>query len=148
MSESFWAKEGKLLAGRYPRDETVPELLAVGATLFVDLTDPRDGHPPYEQLLPDGVRRVNVPFSDFSAGTAETVRDVLDLIDGEIAQGGIPYVHGLYGCGRTGTVIGCHLVRHGLSPAAALLSIREQSGHDCPETEAQREMIRAWRPDE
>ena len=142
--ESFWVENGTLLAGRYPYEEAVSALVAVGVTLFVDLTDPDEGNPPYEQFLPDGVRRVNVPFSDFSAGTADTVRAALDAIAAEIAAGGIPYVHCLWGCGRTGTVIGCRLVRHGLTPAAALASIRERCGRDCPETEPQRAMIRGW----
>lgn len=145
--ESYWVEEGVLLAGRYPRAETLPELLAVGATLFVDLTDGADGQPPYEHLLPDGVRRLNVPFADFGAGTAELVREALDAIDAEIARGGIPYVHCRFGCGRTGTVIACRLVRHGLSPEAALAAIRELSGHDCPESGAQRAMVRGWRVD-
>ena len=142
--ESFWVENGTLLAGRYPYEEAVAALVAAGVTLFVDLTHPDEGNPPYEQLLPKTVRHVSVPFSDFSAGSEASVRAALDAIDAEIAAGGIPYVHCLWGCGRTGTVIGCRLVRHGLSPAAALASIRERCGHDCPETEPQRAMIRGW----
>lgn len=148
MSESFWIEDGMLLAGRYPHPGTLPGLLAAGVTLFVDLTDPADRHPPYEQLLPDGVRRVSVPFADFSAGTKESVARALDAIDGEITRGGLPYVHCLAGCGRTGTVVGCRLVRHGLSPAAAMALIRERSGRNCPENDEQRELIRTWRSDQ
>lgn len=151
-AESFWIEESTLLAGRYPHAGTVPALVAAGVTLFVDLTDPVDRHPPYEQLLADGVRRTSVPFADFTAGTEESVARALDAIDGEIALGGLPYVHCLGGCGRTGTVIGCRLVRHGLSPEDAMAHYREASaavcGGRCPEVGSQREMIRAWRSEQ
>ena len=78
MSENFWIEEGKLLAGRYPNAGTLPGLLAEGVTLFVDLTDNRD--PTYERLLPDGVRRVSVPFADFTAGSKELGIRALDAI--------------------------------------------------------------------
>ena len=146
MSESFWIEEGLVLAGRYPHQGTLPGLLAAGVTLFVDLTNDRD--PTYERLLPDGVRRVNVPFADFTAGSEELVSRALDAIDGELARGGLPYVHCVWGCGRTGTVIGCRLVRHGRSPEDAMALIRERSGRDCPETDEQRAMIRTWRSDQ
>ena len=146
--ESFWVENGTLLAGRYPYEEAVAALVAAGVTLFVDLTHPDEGNPPYEQLLPKTVRHVSVPFSDFSAGSEASVRAALDAIDAEIAAGGIPYVHCLWGCGRTGTVVGCRLVRHGLSPADAMALIRERSGRDCPENDEQRDMIRAWRSDQ
>ena len=37
----------------------------------------------------------------------------LDAIDAELAAGGLVYVHCWAGCGRTGVVVGCWLVRHG-----------------------------------
>ncbi len=45
---------------------------------------------------------------------------ILDLIDGELAAGRCVYVHCRAGIGRTGTTIGCHLIRSGLANEVAL----------------------------
>ena len=39
---------------------------------------------------------------------------ILDDVDAALADGGAVYVHCWGGIGRTGTVVGCWLVRHGL----------------------------------
>jgi protein-tyrosine phosphatase len=60
------------------------------------------------------------------------------------------YVHCWGGFGRTGTVVGCHLVRHGRSGAAALARLNElrretpYAAHPSPEREAQRALVRSW----
>ena len=42
------------------------------------------------------------------------MKRILDDVDEAIAGGGLTYVHCWGGIGRTGTVVGCWLVRHGL----------------------------------
>ena len=78
---------------------------------------------------------------------------VLDAIDAALADGKTIYLHCLGGVGRTGTVVGCWLVRHGHTGDAALHSIAEMFGasglatkhhHSSPETREQREYVRGW----
>ena len=53
------------------------------------------------------------------------MRAILDRIDAELADGQVVYVHCWGGHGRTGTVVGCWLVRRGAVPKAALARIAE-----------------------
>jgi protein-tyrosine phosphatase len=76
---------------------------------------------------------------------------ILQTIDGYLAAGQPVYVHCYGGIGRTGTVVGCHLVQQGATGAAALAEIarRRQGTPDgyrqSPETEEQRRLVLAWR---
>ena len=82
-------------------------------------------------------------------GPAQMVA-TLDAIDAALDGGQTVYVHCFGGIGRTGTVVGCWLVRHGLSGAAALAHIAAQragtpdGARPSPETAAQRAMILNW----
>src|SRR6185436_11756643 len=80
---------------------------------------------------------------------------ILDVVDGARAGGGTVYVHCWGGVGRTGTVIGCWLVRHGRTGDEALAELarlfatmseskRRRHPKGSPETSAQREMVRNW----
>jgi protein-tyrosine phosphatase len=140
----------RLIAGRHPcawgSDEAgneVRSLLEHGVTLFLDLT--QDGElEPYAGHLPPQVRHVRMPIRDFSVPTPEALVATLDAIDDELARGGLTYVHCWAGCGRTGVVIGCWLVRHGLAPKVALERIAETRGLGCPQTLEQRLVILGW----
>ena len=147
-------EEGRLIAGRHPcawGPETAPEevgsLLTAGVTLFLDLT--QDGElEPYDHLVPPPARHVRIPIRDFSVPSLEQLESALDEIDGELAAGGLVYVHCWAGCGRTGVVVGSWLVRHGSTPGDALARIAETRGLGCPQTLEQRLTILAWQPDD
>ena len=76
----------------------------------------------------------------------------LDAIDDALAGGHRVYLHCVGGIGRTGTTVGCWLVRHGMEPADALKHLRElyagsaQSAlaPDSPEAYDQIEFILNW----
>ena len=139
---SYWVEPGRLLAGRYPGScEDVAALDAAGVTLLVDLTE-ADERPPY--VLSPPARHVCVGIADFSAASVSTMRRVLDLIRAELDSGGVVYVHCLGGCGRTGSVVGCHLVEGGLGGDEALSRVEELCGWPCPETPEQRALVRSW----
>ena len=78
---------------------------------------------------------------------------ILDFIDAELAAGRCVYVHCRAGIGRTGTTIGCHLVRSGLGSEAALDRLQDlwqQCGRSrrwptIPETDEQVEFVHQWR---
>jgi protein-tyrosine phosphatase len=153
--ESYWVEPG-LLAGKYPglldltgTGAKVDQLLAAGVTLFVDLTEEFELDP-YAHLVGERALHVRMPISDMDVTTVEQMRRTLDLIDRERARHGTAYVHCWGGAGRTGTVVGCWLVRHGLDGDAALrriAALRADSPAlwlDSPQTEAQHAMVRGW----
>jgi hypothetical protein len=165
IPESYWVRPGRLLAGEYAGARLAPlarrklrRLLAAGITSFVDLTEAGEAWlPPYESILAaeaalrgQPVRYLRAPIRDMGVPTPAALRAMLDYIDGELLGGHRVYVHCWGGIGRTGTVVGCHLVRHGLSGAEALslLARLRQSTPDArrrsPETDAQRLMVLGW----
>jgi protein-tyrosine phosphatase len=121
----------------------VSRLLEQGVTLFVDLTQEGELEP-YATHVPSPARHVRRPIRDFSVPTADELVATLDAIDAELETGGRVYVHCWAGCGRTGVVVGCWLVRHGMDPRVALATIADARGVGCPQTLEQRLLILDW----
>jgi rhodanese/phosphatase family protein len=154
-TESYWVAPGELLAGKYPGltafsgESRLQTLLAAGVTLFLDLTEEHELDP-YAHELGGAARHVRMPIPDMGVATGDQMRRTLDLIDRERARRGTTYVHCWGGAGRTGTVVGCWLVRHGLGGDEALTRIAGlRAGTpalwlDSPQTDEQREMVRRW----
>ncbi len=161
---SYWVIPGHFLAGHYPGSldpaearQKVRQLLATGAAFFLDLTTADDGLEPYDSTLRYEAaalgldveyHRMSIP--DFGTPTTGEMALILDALDAALTAGRVVYLHCWGGIGRTGTVVGCYLVRHGMSGAAALEEIARLRAvlpkpHRCsPETEAQRNMVREW----
>ena len=165
IAESYWVVPGRILAGEYPGSvtarrglEKLQRFLDARVTCFVDLTHPHDPLDPYEPLLErlgaNGVKRIWLPIVDMDVphSSAHTA-DILDTIDRESANGGTVYVHCWGGIGRTGTIVGCWLVRHGLSGDEALARLAEMWATNpksaywptSPQTEEQFRYVREWR---
>ena len=157
----FWVRENQLMAGEYPGDRQ-PErarakirwLLDAGITAFVDLTE--DGELlPYDHFIAahapnQPIEHVRMPIRDVSIPTVAEMKRILDLVDKKLGEGHVVYLHCWGGVGRTGTVVGCLLVRHGMSAPAALDEIKRirqwsrKAWRNAPETEEQRRMVRSW----
>lgn len=150
---------GEILAGEYPRnrDEVtsrakLAQLIDADVTAFIDLTEPDEGLKPYDHLL-DGQSYQRFPIRDASVPhTPELTIAVLDAIDHHLAEGRTVYVHCRDGVGRTGTIIGCWLSRHGEPGEAAVVRLQElwqenPKSHyrQSPETSEQRQYVWDWR---
>jgi hypothetical protein len=163
--DTFWVIPGRLLAGPYAGDKygvsaelKLNDLLDMGVTYFMDLTEADEGLRPYAEDL----RRIAAgrgiaaehhrePIMDVSVTTPEHMRLILDRIAGALAAGHVVYIHCWGGVGRTGTVLGCHLIETGLPDAEdALIELRWLRRHTdrrdrmSPETYEQWEFVRTW----
>ncbi|GIT00631.1 MAG: hypothetical protein CM1200mP26_23430 [Acidimicrobiales bacterium] len=54
-----------------------------------------------------------IPDMGLPSGGPDEMARILDNLDGALTAGGKAYVHCWGGLGRTGTVVGCWLARHG-----------------------------------
>ncbi len=165
LVNAYWVVPGRLLAGPYPSAPALPDaqqqvaaLLDLGVDTIVDLTEPGEyGLRAYWPLLEASaaqgrvVERCQRSIPDMSVPSVEQMRATLDDIDAALAAGRTVYVHCYGGIGRTGTVVGCYLVRNGASGDEALATIAHlrrnirQPHRLSPETSEQRAMVRAWR---
>ncbi len=166
--DSYWVVPDEFLAGGYPGssqgDETfthqrLAALLEAGFNTFIDLTRPGEA-PAYPDALNQEAARFgtqvdyqNEPVEDRGLPTVEQMLRLLDKIDAALAAERKVYLHCLGGIGRTGTVVGCWLARHGLTGEAALARLNslyrasEQShffAHS-PEQDAQALFILDWK---
>jgi hypothetical protein len=170
IAESYWVIPGRFLAGEYPGmryDEyttrlRIDALLEAGFDTFLDLTceGERPAYLPSLQAeaLARGrqVSHRRFSFTDLGTPSHELMTTVLDAIDGALAEDGNVYLHCVGGIGRTGTTVGCYLIRHGMEPKQAFQHLQkiyltsEQSlmlPHS-PETDGQLRFILDWKEDE
>jgi len=149
---------GGLLAGEYPGSyDPVDAMRRIRAferhrvTLFVDLTHPADPLEPYERWLQPPVRRISHPIVDMGTTTIPHMMRIPDDVDATLDVGGAVYIHCWGGIGRTGTVVGCWLMRHGHDAGDPIGRIAElrRSVSDAhvasPQTAAQCAMVTAWK---
>ena len=164
---SYWVRPGRFAAGEYPGDrdsrqaaQKLEGLLDAGIDHFIDLTEHGE-LAPYDEIAEQiagslgrqvGWERYAIP--DLSVPRArEHMTSILDAIDDALSNGKTVYVHCWGGVGRTGTVVGCWLVRHGHSGDDALQEIEERWRHmekayripRSPETWEQRDYVRNWK---
>ncbi len=151
------------MAGEYPgapvaveSQAKVRSLQDAGVTCFIDLTVAGErGLMQYSHLLAGKAEHVRMPIQDLSVPTRAGMAEVLDLIDTKLAADETVYVHCLGGIGRTGTVVGCYLVRHGICTGdevmaviADLRSATRKAATESPEMWSQEEMVTSWRAGE
>jgi len=158
----------RLIAGEYPftpDSSTAKAMLCrcidAGVTTFVDLTEAHELDP-YEEALCEESRRRGVEFEyrrlsipDLGVPTAERMREVLDAVDQALESERTVYLHCWGGIGRTGTVVGCYLVRRGASGDGALKQVADlfatmspeklrRHPEGSPQTVRQRAFVRTW----
>jgi hypothetical protein len=164
FENSFWVAPGLMLAGPYPGDvdpETaeakIDALVGAGIRCVVNLQPEGErgrGGARFPDLVAGlakhGISCVRYPISDMAVPSRRAMATVLDAIDLQNARGNAVYVHCWVGHGRTGTVVGCWLQRHGLAgpsgPLARLRDLRAAAGiHEAsPQTDEQRLIVMNW----
>lgn len=165
LAQSYWVETGRLLAGEYPgafdQEQTrkrLDALLEAGFDTFVDLTMPGE-IAPYTNVLFEEARAYDVqatyhrfPIGDFGVPTPVLMNSILHRLEESLEAGKRVYLHCWGGIGRTGTTIGCYLVRQGRTAEEALEQLaawwrtvpKSQFHPHSPETQEQADFIRAW----
>ena len=166
LPNSYWVRRGRFAAGEYPGQKNPGEaarkletLLSAGIDHFIDLTEPGE-LVPYAGIVEEEARRLGLtvgyerhPIRDVSVPRCpQQMAGILDAIDAAMGDGKTVYLHCWGGVGRTGTVVGCWLVRHGRTGDAALSEIAEwwqgvekaYRSPISPETDEQRKYVRDW----
>jgi protein-tyrosine phosphatase len=167
IPQSYWVETNRFLAGQYPASvsgvDTISRtylaaFIEMGIDSFFDLTRPGE-LPDYLPLLRDvaenhqkTIAYTRSPIWDKGLPQQDQMAALLDKIDAELRAGRKVYLHCWGGIGRTGTVVGCWLVRHGMTGQEALQQLNmiyqraEQSRTHphSPETEEQRQFIMNW----
>jgi protein-tyrosine phosphatase len=93
-----------------------------------------------------------LPIKDLSVPTERHMTRILNQINLCINHEKPVHVHCLGRTGRTGTVVECYLVRHGLATGKNVLDMTrelrkdsEDIGRESPGTREQRQLIVGWR---
>jgi hypothetical protein len=166
IPESYWVIPGRMLAGEYPGALYVPEItrkrldafLRAGFNTFIDLTSEGETED-YKPFLREQagylgltVECLRFPIGDYGLPTLETMTAILDAIDNALARERKVYLHCYGGIGRTGTVVGCYLARHGFTGSEAVHQLanwwqnvpKSARYPHSPETAQQEQFIRNW----
>ena len=166
LENTYWVVPGRLAAGEYPGDKIrrkaagkLRTLLEKGFDCFIDLTESGELEP-YAGMAEAEASRLGVSFEhqrhpivDASVPRSpQNTIGILDAIDQALLHGKTVYLHCWGGVGRTGTVVGCWLVRHGRTGEEALAQIAQWwKGMEkadryprSPETWKQHAYVRHW----
>ena len=167
LPNTYWVVPGRFLAGEYPgatyrqaATDKLRTLLGAGINHFIDLTQRRDRLAPYAEPAAQEADRLGMEFTHehhpvVDLGVPRRREDtarILDAIDAALGDGRNVYVHCWGGIGRTGTIVGCRLVRHGRTGHEALAQIAEwwqdvEKSYihpHSPQTREQRAYVRHW----
>ncbi len=138
IPESYWVEPDRLLAGEYPGKfdqevtrQRVDALIEAGFDTFLDLTISGETVEYVPTLREEAkfygleVHHHRFAIGDFGLPTPATMKSILDMIDESLKAGRRIYLHCWGGIGRTGTTVGCYLVRRGYSGQEALHQVAE-----------------------
>lgn len=147
-------RPGKIFAGRLPGWSTpslegdLDDIFGGGVDRIVCLVPPDDiprygARAEYPALAREriGARFMLFPIVEFDVPTdAEAFASLVEELDRALSRGERILVHCVAGCGRTGTLVSCLLVRQGLGPREAIQLFTDQRGCG-PETREQERWV-------
>jgi predicted protein tyrosine phosphatase len=165
IPDSYWVLPGRFLAGEYPYAKDGEEgrrklrwLLEQGVDYYLDLTEARESSlelyfPALNEEAAHLGRQVvhqRLSIPDMGVPQPSHLRSILDQLDEALRLGRTVYLHCYGGIGRTGTVVGCYLVRHGMSGPQAIAQIARwrsatpDGWKASPETRPQTDLVLRW----
>lgn len=171
LEQAYWVVPGRLMAGAFPGAEDPAQerrkleaLLELGIRHIINLMQPgevnRFGRPfrGYEEPLYAVAHSAGCtvivehrPVKDMGVPDRWGMVRHLDAVDRALAEDRPVYLHCLGGIGRTGTIVGCFLIRHGLAARHTVLrtlaALRRNTAlrHlTSPETAAQIDLVTSW----
>ena len=171
FNRSYWVVPGKLLAGGYPGSEDPIEeernlkgLIQAGIRHVISLLEPQeysrpdDPFPLYVDHMESIAKKLKISVTydqislkDFSVPTERQMVRILNQIDMCIKYDKPVYLHCWGGKGRTGTVIGCYLARHGFAAGNDVIEMIKELRKNTvdyldpsPETREQIKMVLYW----
>lgn len=171
FDQAYWVVPDRLMAGYYPGSALgqdgqaqLDALLKCGIRHFINLMQTDEtlwyGKPvvPYEAQTRTLARQLGcevsfdrLPIKDMGIPTRIAMARILDRMDQKIDAGKPVYVHCLGGVGRTGTVVGCYLARHGYASGHRILQLIQQlrqntatNDRSAPESSPQIDMVLSW----
>jgi hypothetical protein len=174
FTRSYWVIPGKLLAGCYPGSEdpivevkNIKVIIQAGIRHFIRLLEPQEYSRPDDPfpLYVDHMETIaekmgitvtfdQISIKDFSIPTERQMVRILNQIDMCIKYDKPVYVHCWGGKGRTGTVVGCYLARHGFAAGNDVIKMikelrknTENFSDPSPETRTQIKMVINWEKD-
>ena len=161
---AYWVDPPRLMAGCYPghgdpriAERQLEALLDCGIRCFLSLMeeDVRGLFIPYEPLVKEIAARrgmtiecLRFEVEDHSAPSCEQMGEIESAMAKSIAGGRPVYLHCWGGRGRTGTVAGVYLVRHGLATIESFVDViaqlRSGASGESPETAEQIAFVRSF----
>ena len=171
FNRSYWVVSGKFLAGCYPGSEDGQQaiqkltgLIDSGIRTVINLMEENEfnwagkAFEGYEKQMESiaaslghSISFKRMPIRDTWVPSRIEMIDILDLIDVSIEGEKPVYIHCWGGRGRTGTVVGCYLARHGLASGRNILKMiqelrknTEDHQMPSPETSQQVDMVLSW----
>ena len=171
FNRSYWVIPGKFLAGCYPGSENRQQalqkltgLIDSGIRTVINLMEKDEfnwagrAFEGYEEQMQSiaasighSVSLERMPIKDTWVPSRIEMIEILDRIDDSINDGKPVYAHCWGGRGRTGTVAGCYLARHGLATGRNILKMiqdlrknTEDHHMPSPETPQQVDMVLSW----
>ena len=165
---AYWVVPGKLLAGPFPgsldpaeAENRLRALADCGVRAVANLMKADEvnfvGEPfkPYHddlrQFAGEEVEWAQFPVIDMEIPTDAEMITTLNAIDAWMDRGLTVYVHCWGGLGRTGTVVGCWLARHGIASGKKtfqhIRALRSAADalYDSPQTPNQINMVHKWK---